>query len=54
MKIQPVIHVSLLEPASKDPYEEQVMPPPEPVEIEGHKQWEVEGVLNCHRRYRRP
>lgn len=53
MKIHPVFHVSLLEPASEDPVEGQTMPPPPPVEIEGNEKREVEEVLDSRLRYRR-
>lgn len=52
MKIRPVFHVSLVEPYSLYPVLGEVMPPPPPVEIEGHREWEVERVLDsgtCHR-----
>lgn len=54
MKIYPVLHVSLLEPICEYPVEGQLMPPPPPVEIERHEEWEVDGVLDSYLRYRRP
>lgn len=54
MKIHPVFHVSLLESASEDPIEGQVMPPPLPVEIEDHKEWEVKEISDFHLCHRRP
>lgn len=54
MKSHPGFHVSLLEPASEEPVEGQVMPPPPPMEIEGHEECEVEAVLDSRLRYRRP
>lgn len=54
MKIHPVFHVSLLEPASSDPTPDQVIPPLPPVEIEGHEEWEVEEVLDFRTSYRKP
>lgn len=38
LKIQLVFHVSLLEQSSSAPVPDQVVPPPSPVEIEGHEE----------------
>lgn len=54
LKIDPVFHLSLLEPASEHPVSGQFMPPPPPVEIEAHEEWDVEEVLDSLLRYRRP
>lgn len=53
MKIHPVIHISLLEPAIQDPVPRQIMPPPLPVEIDGHAEWQVEEILDSRTRYRK-
>lgn len=45
MKIHPVFHISLLDPASLNPVPGQVIPPAPPVEVEGQKQLEDEKVL---------
>ena len=53
MKIYPVFHVNLLEPAARDdPIPGHVAPEPPPVEIEGSPEWEVLEILDS-RRYRR-
>jgi len=46
MKIHPVFHISLLEPASTDPLPGQIQPPPPPVIIEDEPEWEVEEILD--------
>ena len=46
IKVQPIRHISELEPATNDPYPGQVIKPPPPVEIEGEEEWEVEEVLD--------
>jgi hypothetical protein len=47
MKIHNVFHVSLLDPASNDPYPGQVVPPPPPVEGEGEDEWRVEEIFDA-------
>lgn len=54
MKIHPVSRVSLQESASSDPITGQVMPAPQPVELEGHEELEVEEVLDSRLHYRKP
>jgi len=46
MKIHPVFHISLLEPASTDPLPGQIQPTPPPVIIEEEPEWEVEEILD--------
>jgi hypothetical protein len=46
MRIHPVFHVSLLEPAADDPYPGQRPDPPPPVEIDGELEWQVDEVLD--------
>ena len=47
MRIHPVFHVSLLEPARDDPLPGQIQPPPPPVVVEGEDEYEVEEVLDA-------
>lgn len=54
MKIQPVFHVSLLEPVAEVPIPGQVVVPPPPMEVEGQEEWEVEEVLDSRLFRRRP
>jgi transposase InsO family protein len=46
MKVHPVFHVSLLEPAPNNPFPGQRSPPPPPVVVEGEEEYEVEDVLD--------
>ena len=50
MKIHPVFHVSLLEPASTDPLPGQVNSNPPRIEVEDEILWQVEEVLDSRRR----
>jgi len=52
MQVHPVFHVSLLEPAARDPLPGQQQPPPPPVEIDGEEEWFVDSILDS-RMYRR-
>lgn len=54
MKVHPVIHVSLLEPAAEDWITGQVAIPSPPVVLEGHEKWEVEEVLDSRLFRRQP
>ena len=53
MKIHPVFHVSLLEPAADDPYPGQPQPAPPPVIVDGEEEWQVDDILDSRMRYRR-
>jgi hypothetical protein len=44
MKIHPVFHVSLLEPARTNPIPGHRQEPPPPVIVKNHKEWEVEEI----------
>ena len=48
-KIHPVFHISLLEPASP-PFPGTAQPPPEPVEVQDHLEWEVNKILDSRQR----
>jgi len=47
MKIQPVLHVSLLEPATTDPLPGQIQPPPPPVIVDDVLEWEVDEIVDA-------
>ena len=53
MKVHPVFHVSLLDPARDDPLPGQQIPPPPPVIVDGEKEHEVEEILDSRVRRRR-
>lgn len=44
-------HVTLLKPAIPDPFPERSTGPPEGVMISGEKEFEVERILDCRKRY---
>lgn len=52
LKIHPVFHISLLEPATANPFPNRIAPPPAPIDIEADLEYEVEEVLDSRRRGR--
>lgn len=50
MKVHPVFHVSLLDPAREDPLPGQVQPPPPPVVVDNEEEYQVEAVLDSRLR----
>ena len=46
MKVHPVFHISLLEPAALDPLLGQLQPPPPPVIIDEEPEWEVDEIID--------
>ena len=46
MKVHPVFHVSLLEPAASNPLLGQLQPPPPPVIIDEEPEWEVDEIVD--------
>ena len=53
MKVHPVFHVSLLEPAASDPLPGQTNPPALPIEVDGELHWEVDEILDSRLRRKR-
>jgi hypothetical protein len=50
MKVQPVFHVSLLEPYKESNILGRIQPPPPCIEIDSHEEYEVEAVLDSQQR----
>ncbi|KAI7967784.1 hypothetical protein MJO29_001061 [Puccinia striiformis f. sp. tritici] len=48
-RIHPVFHVSLLS-SSSPPFPGKALPPPEPVSVQDHLEWEVSKILDSRRR----
>ena len=46
MKVHPIFHVSLLEPATSDPLPGQLQPPPPLVIIDEEPEWEVNEIVD--------
>lgn len=46
VKLHPVFHLSLLEPAVKNPLQEQIKPPPPPVIVYDEPEYEIEEILD--------
>jgi len=46
MKIHPVFHISLLEPAVTDPLPGQIQPPPPPVIVDDEPESEVDEIVD--------
>ena len=51
MKVHLVFHVSLLESYQESTFSRRVQRPPPSIEIENHKEYEVEMVLDLQRRH---
>jgi hypothetical protein len=51
-KVHPVFHVSVLCKNTPDSIEGQYHPPPDPIEVEGQEEWEVDNILDCRRKVR--
>ena len=51
MRISPVVHVSLLRPAARDPVPGQSNTPPPPIIVNDIEEWEVESIVKS--RYNR-
>ncbi|OAV84952.1 hypothetical protein PTTG_30921, partial [Puccinia triticina 1-1 BBBD Race 1] len=49
LRIHPVFHVLLLS-SSIPPFPGKSQPPPEPVEVQDHLEWEVSGILDSQQR----
>ena len=47
-----VFHLSLLEPSRNDPLPGQINPPPPPVAVGDHEEWEVEKIVDSRMHYR--
>ena len=52
LRIHPVVHISLLEPATPNPFPNRIAQPPAPIDIETDLEYEVEEVLDSRRRGR--
>ena len=46
IRVHPVFHVNLLEPAATDPHAGHIQPPPPPVEVDGEIEWEVNAIVD--------
>ena len=53
MKVHPVFHVLLLEPAFSDPLPGQRNPPPPPIIVDGEEEWLVEKIVSSRIRHRK-
>jgi hypothetical protein len=53
MKVHPVTHVSFLKPHKESNIPGRTQPPPPCIEIDNHKEYEVEEVLDSWQRHSR-
>ncbi|KNF02919.1 hypothetical protein PSTG_03868 [Puccinia striiformis f. sp. tritici PST-78] len=51
--VHPVFHVSVLRKYHPDSIEGRRQEKPDPIEVQGEEEWEVEEALNCRRKGRR-
>jgi len=46
MKVHPILHVSLLEPAATDPLPGHGQPAPPPIIVDDKPEWEVDEIVD--------
>ena len=46
IRVHPIFHVNLLEPAATDPHAGHIQPPPPPIEVDGEAEWEVTAIVD--------
>ena len=47
IRVHPVFHVNLLEPAAMDPpHTDHIQPPPPPIKVDGKAEWEVNAIVD--------
>ena len=52
-KLHNVFHVSLLDPATDNPFPDRIEPPPPPVTIDDNEEWEVAEILDSRVRHKK-
>jgi hypothetical protein len=53
MKCHPVFHISLFSTADDNPFPGQILPPPLPITVDGHKEWTIREILDSRIYYRK-